>query len=150
MKENSQEIKQENKLTKKEQVFCEYYCNFGCSGVDAIYQAGYKPKSRSTAYSMASENLRKPKILTRIQEIYKDFKFTNEEVMHEHWYLIKQHHDLSSKAKAIDMFYKKNGMYTPEIQKIVNKRPYEEYTDEELDKEIEKNMAKLYPDRLGK
>lgn len=100
-----------NHLTDKEKSFCEHYCNLGYTAVEAIYASGYKPKNRNTAYSMASENLRKPKIRTYISEIYRNFKFVDEEVMHELWYLIKQHHDLPSKARAIDIYFKKRGGY---------------------------------------
>lgn len=129
------------KLTKKERAFCECYCNYGCSGIEAIYEAGYKPKNKKTAYSMASENLRKPKILARIKELYKEHSFSEEEVMHEHWFLIRQHSDLSNKAKAIDMYYKKNGMYKIEPQPIEQHRPYADYSDEELEAAVQKLVS---------
>lgn len=109
------------KLSEKEKKFCEIYCQFGVSGVEAIYEAGYSPKDKKTAYSMASENLRKPKILAYIEQLYKEYKFTDEDVMREHLYLIKQHYDLSSKARAIDMYYKKRGFYSQES--VENREP---------------------------
>ena len=121
-------------LSKKEKAFCEFYCNYGFSGVEAIYEAGYKPKDRKTAYAMSTENLRKPKILGYINEIYKNFQFSNEEVMHEHWYLIKQHHDLASKARGIDLFYRENS------SQIVIARKYDNLSDAELDVEMEKAL----------
>lgn len=137
-----------NQLTNKERAFCEYYCNLGCTAVEAIYEAGFKPKDRKTAYSMGSEYLRKPKILAYINQIFKNFQFSDEEIMHEHWYLIKQHRDLPSKARAIDMYYKKNGMYIQEKPVIPEHRPYEEYSDEELDQMLREGYKKLFPDGL--
>ena len=100
------------KLTEKEKRFCEIYCQFGVSGIEAVTQAGYKATSKNTAYSIASENLRKPKIMAYIDSLYKEYKFTDEDVMREHLFLIKQHQNLPSKARAIDMYYKKKGLYS--------------------------------------
>lgn len=103
-------------LTEKEKKFCEIYSRFGVSGIEAVIQAGYKVSTKNTAYNIASENLRKPKIMAYINTLYKEYKFTDEDVMREHLYLIKQHHDMSSKARGIDMYYKKKGLYSPEKQ----------------------------------
>ena len=119
-------------LTQKEKAFCELYSNYGVSGADAIYDAGYKPKNRQTAYAMASENLRKPKFLAYIKQLYSEHSFSAEEVMREHLYLIRQHHDLSTKARAIDMYYKKNGMYMGDGLTVEKSRLYEDYSDAEL------------------
>lgn len=109
------------KLTEKEKAFCEIYANFGVSGIEAAKLAGYKANNANTFYSIASENLRKPKIMDYIAELYKEFKFTDEEVMREHLYLLKQHSSLSSKARAIDMYYKKRGLYSPDTLEKQNK-----------------------------
>lgn len=130
------------RLTEKEKKFCEVYTQFGISGADAVYQAGYKPERLDTAYSIASENLRKPKILAYIRSLYKEFKFTDEDVFREHLYLIRQHHDLSSKARAIDMYYKKKGAYNPEKHEVTTNGKYDNYTDEELQAEITRKLAK--------
>lgn len=140
-------------LTEREKKFCEVYCNFGESGADAVYAAGYQPTKIGTAYSIASENLRKPKILAYISSLYKDFKFSDEEVFREHLYLIRQHYDLPSKARAIDMYYKKTGVYKEEKQEAPRQTPYEDMTDEELQACIDayqvqylrKNRLKVVP-----
>lgn len=131
------------KLTEKEKKFCEIYSQFGVSGAEAVQQAGYGVTTRNTAYNIASENLTKPKILAYINTLYKEYKFTDEEVMREHRYLIKQHHDLSSKARAIDMYYKKNGAYSPEKQDITTHRPFAECSDEELEEMIKSRLAAM-------
>lgn len=105
-------------LTEKEKKFCEIYCLYGVKGVDAVTQAGYRVSSKNTAYNIASENLRKPKIMAYIKSLYKEHNFTDEDVMREHLFLINQNHDLPSKARAIDMYYKKKGLYSPEKQDI--------------------------------
>jgi len=102
------------RLTEKEKSFCEIYCQFGVSGIEAVREAGYKATTNNTAYSIASENLRKPKIMAYIDSLYKEYKFTDEDVMREHLFLIKQHQSLSNKARAIDMYYKKKGLYSPD------------------------------------
>lgn len=54
------------KLTKREKIFCEEYVgNFG-NGYKAAIAAGYSQRS---AYSIASENLTKPKIQAYIKEL---------------------------------------------------------------------------------
>lgn len=136
-KNNGVKTNENEKLTEKEKAFCEYYCNFGCSGVDAIYEAGYKPKTKKTAYSMASENLRKPKILAYIRELYKDNSFVDEEVMREHLFLIKQHADLSTKARAIDMYYRKKGYYKDNAEQINPQMRYEDMSYEELQAKVD-------------
>lgn len=134
-------------LTEKEKKFCEIYCQYGVSGIDAVLQAGYDVNSKNTAYSIASENLRKPKIIAYIEELYKEFRFTDEDVMREHLYLIKQHHDMSCKARAIDMYYKKKGLYSPEVQEnttvVVTK--YADMSDEELEKQLEERIERIRP-----
>jgi len=136
------------RLTEREKKFCEIYCQFGVSGIDAVYQAEYKPEKANTAYSIASENLRQPKILAYIDSLYREFKFTDEEVMREHWYLIKQHHDLPSKARAIDLYYKKNGAYSQGKQETPAPRPYDEWSDEELQAGVDE-LWKKYQKRKG-
>src|SRR5437868_1419916 len=52
------EAKKEIKLTLKQQLFCDWYLKLA-NGTQAAIKAGY---SEDTAYSIASENLRKPEI----------------------------------------------------------------------------------------
>ncbi|KKS62589.1 MAG: hypothetical protein UV28_C0008G0009 [Candidatus Collierbacteria bacterium GW2011_GWE2_42_48] len=135
-------------LTEKEKRFCEVYCQSGVSGIDAIFEAGYLPKKRSTAYSIASENLRKPKILAYIKHLYSEHSFTDEDIMREHLYLIRQHHDLSAKARGIDMYYKKNGYYSAgSIEKnsttTVVVTQYSEMSDEQLEERYRALKRKL-------
>lgn len=64
-------------LTDKEEAFCrEYVTSF--VGARAAIDAGY---SKKTAYVIASENLRKPKIRARIEELLKEKVMSREEVL---------------------------------------------------------------------
>lgn len=54
------------KLTPKQERFCYEYLANGFNATQAALTAGY---SRKTAYSMGSENLKKPEIKARIQEM---------------------------------------------------------------------------------
>lgn len=98
-------------LSKKEKAFCQIYTQWGVTGVEAVYKAGYNPKNRNTAYSISSENLRKPKILEYIKKLYSEHQLTDADILREHRFLLQQQGNFAAKAKAIDMFYKKSGHY---------------------------------------
>lgn len=55
------------RLTQKQEMFCVKYFELG-NATEAAVQAGYSPK---TAYSIGNENLKKPEIRARIQELRK-------------------------------------------------------------------------------
>jgi len=127
------------KLTEKEKAFCELYACYGVSGVEAAKYAGYEVSKPTTLYSIASENLRKPKILAYIAKLYNEHNFSDDEVMREHMFLIRQHANLNAKAKAIDMYYRKKRFYDDEKHEtpttvIVNK--YASLTDQEIEKYV--------------
>ncbi len=134
-------------LTQREKAFCELYSSYGVSGADAVLEAGYKPKNRQTAYVIASENLRKPKILAYIKQLYTEYNFSDEEIMREHLFLIKQHADLSTKARAIDMYYKKKGYYKEPEQISPSYRSYEDMTDEEVQAKLDEYFERELKER---
>ncbi len=101
-------------LELKQKLFCDYYLQFHARGIDAIYEAGYKPKNVKVAAVMAAENLMKPSIFNYIQMKYEEYGFNDEDIFKQHLFLINQDGDLSSKAKGVDMYYKKKGVYAPE------------------------------------
>lgn len=101
-------------LNRREKAFCDSYLKFGAKGVDAVYEAGYNPKNVRVAYAIASENLSKPKMFNYINSKYEEYGFNDDDVLKEHLFLIKQDGDLASKAKGVDMYYKKKGIYAPE------------------------------------
>lgn len=55
----------ENKLTRKEELFCQFYV-IAFNGADAARRAGYSEK---TARNIASEYLTKPHIKARVDEL---------------------------------------------------------------------------------
>lgn len=101
-------------MTEKEKAFCDAYLRFGAKGIDAVYEAGYDVKNVSVASAIAYENLKKPQIFNYINLKYEEYGFNDDDVDKEHLFLLKQDGDLGSKAKAIDMYYKKRGTYAPE------------------------------------
>ena len=128
--------KKEYVLTLKEKLFCHKYLEFKGSGIDAIYEAGYKPKNAKIAASMAYENLVKPDISAYITIKLEEYGFNDENVEKQHLYLINQFGDLHAKRGAIDMFYKRFGKYAP--QKIKFMDDHEDLDDDEIEKEINK------------
>jgi len=55
-----------SKLTRKQDIFCKYYVANGFNATQAALKAGYK---KNTAYASGSENLRKPQIKEKIDEL---------------------------------------------------------------------------------
>jgi len=64
-------------LTDREEAFCLCYVT-SFIGARAAIDAGY---SKKTAYAIASENLRKPEIRDRIEELLKEKVMSREEVL---------------------------------------------------------------------
>ena len=106
------------KLTYKQKIFCEYYIETYGNGTEAVIKAGYKLSKKGTinknlAKSIASENLTKPDIRKYIDELLEVSGFNDDSVKLQHLNLISQSDNLSVKAKAIDMYYKLAGKYSP-------------------------------------
>lgn len=105
-------------MTMKEKLFCDAYLDFKGDGVDAIFEAGYECSNAKVAAAMAWENLRKPNLIAYINSKLEEFGFNDDEAYKQHLFLLNQHSDLKSKAKAIDMYYKIKGTYAPEKKDI--------------------------------
>ena len=124
----------EYELTLQEKLFCEKYLEFKGSGVDAIYEAGYKPKNRMVAYAMGSEMLRKEHISAYINVLLTEYGYTDDNVTKQHLFLINQFGDLTAKARGVDMFHKIKGNYAAQKFKIIDENA--DLTDEEIAREI--------------
>ncbi|MCG2689353.1 terminase small subunit [Candidatus Parcubacteria bacterium] len=117
MKNKQAKLKADNKLTLKQQLFCDYYLEGYGNATEAVIKAGYNVSKkdgtpdRILAKSIASENLTKPYIYGYIQKKLEGFGFNDTTIMKQHLFLINQFADLSVKTKAIDMYYKKTGAY---------------------------------------
>lgn len=107
-------------LTLKERLFCDAYLDFKGDGVQAIFEAGYDVKNAKVAAAMAWENLRKPNLMAYINSKLEEAGFNDDEAYKQHLFLLNQHSDLKSKAKAIDMYYRLKGTYAPEKKVNLN------------------------------
>lgn len=117
------------KITYKQRLFCEYYLEFSGNKINALVEAGYdvyikdrhgNPTDKinySLAKVMASENLTKPSLCSYIALKLEEYGFTDENVEKHHLFLINQFDDLSSKAKGIDMYYKRKNLYPNPLRK---------------------------------
>ena len=109
-----------DKLTLKQKRFCDYYIKGPGNATEAVIKAGYNVSkkigkaNRLLARNIASENLAKPGIIEYIRKKLEAVDLNNENVMKQHAFLINQFLDLSVKAKAIDLYYKKTGAYAGE------------------------------------
>lgn len=101
-------------MTLKEKLFCEFYLEFKGDGVDAIKEAGYDVKNNLVAASMAYENLRKPHLMVYINSLMEEYGFNDDNVEKQHMFLLQQHADLKTKAKAVEMYYKLRGKFPKE------------------------------------
>ncbi|MBI4091857.1 MAG: terminase small subunit [Candidatus Levybacteria bacterium] len=132
-----------DKLTLKQKLFCDYYLESHRNATDAVIKAGYnvskkhgKP-DRMLARNIASENLAKPGIKNYIREKLETHELSIENVMRQHSFLINQFDDLSVKAKAIDMYYKKIGAYASDKN--------DEKKNDNLDSFMDR-LANMFPD----
>lgn len=108
------------RMTIKERLFCDAYLEFKGDGVDAVFEAGYKAKNALVAAAIAHENLRKPNLIAYINSKLEEAGFNDDEVYKQHLFLLNQHSDFKSKAKAIEMYYKLKGSFAPEKSVNVN------------------------------
>jgi hypothetical protein len=131
----------EYSMTFQQKKFCEAYLSFKANGVDAIFKAGYTPKNRLIASSMASDLLRQPNIFNYINSKFEEFGLNDDNVYKQHLFILNQNENLRVKQGAIDMMYKIRDKYAGEKIRVVNQ--FDNMTDEELDQTIEELEAKV-------
>jgi phage terminase small subunit len=130
------------KLTLKQKLFCEAYIETLGNATEAVIRAGYDVKSknghlnRTTAKSIASENLTKPYICDYIKSLLDKSGLNNQNVGIQLNFLINQLTDLSVKARAIEIYYKTTGAYAPEKLEIKNQPLFSEDQMYRIAKEI--------------
>jgi len=130
--------KSKDKLTLKQRRFCDYYLECFGNATQAVIKAGYNiskkngTPDRNLAKSIASENLTKPDIVKYLQKGLEATGFNDKAIMKQHLFLINQFSNLSIKAKAIDMYYKKAGAYVPEKPISEAERRKFEISDDQL------------------
>jgi len=93
------------KLTPKQELFCLLYITYRGNGVRAYSEAYNMPiidkRSYSSCASAASQNLKKLYIIDKLSELKKKMVVTEEDVIAEHDFLIKQDVDYKAKIAAI-------------------------------------------------
>jgi phage terminase small subunit len=127
--------KNEIELTEKQKAFCRYYV-FDWNGTQSAIKAGYSEK---TAYSIASENLRKPEIQAYIKKLcsndeeytgiskrliiaeHKKIALSSMSNIHDTWITRKEFETLTDIQKdciqEIDTKIKTEYEYNPETEK---------------------------------
>ena len=111
-------------LTLQQKLFCERFCEFSMNGIDAIIEAGYNVtgKNGNTDYKAAAhlshENLLKPNINAYITVLFERYGLNDDKVDKQLLALINQNAELSSKARGLDMYYKKTSGYAPEKHEL--------------------------------
>lgn len=133
-------------LTLKEKLFCDSYLDFKGNGVQAVFEAGYECKNAIVAAAIAHENLRKPHLIAYVNSKLEEFGFNDDEAYKQHLYLMNQHADLKSKAKAIDMYYKLKGSYAPEKKDLTTQG--EKIASADLDELATKMSEKLKEQKI--
>ena len=115
------------RLTKKEKGFVKAIVK-GSNGVEAAL-ANYDTESYSTAGVIASENLKKPKIVNAIEEalpdelldtVHREGLFASKPFFNDNGELIAEEADFNVRAKYLDMAYKRKGSYAPDKTVNVN------------------------------
>lgn len=130
-------------MSVKERLFADYYLTFKGDGIQAVYEAGYNPKNSLVASAISYQNLRKPHILAYVNSKLEEYGFNDENVTRQHLFLLNQHADLKTKAKAIDMHYKLKGSYAPEKSQSINLDVKIDATDPKA-----KALAEEYEEKL--
>ena len=70
------------KLTQRQEQFCRYYLGESkFNGTDAAKRAGYKAKSDHVFQVIATENLSKPVILARLDQLLAENGYTNQAII---------------------------------------------------------------------
>lgn len=104
------------KLTNKQSAFCEEYL-IDLNGTQAAIRAGY---SKHTAYSIGQENLNKPELASRIQEMMdkrsKSTEITAENVLkHIAKHAYNEDHHANTNLKALEMLSKNLSLFQNEV-----------------------------------
>ena len=81
--------------------------------------------------------LTKVNIFTYINLKLEEFGFSDDSVDKQHLFLLNQHTDLKTKAKAIDMFYKLRGRYAPDKGEVKVVEEFSNYSTAVLKKAFE-------------
>lgn len=133
-----------HKLTPQQELFCQLYASdreFFGNGVQSYIEAycvsTSKPGWYATAKAGACENLTKPYILERINEIFEAHGLNDQFVDKQLEKLIVQDADFKVKMSAISEYNKLKARITQKIEQtsvVSQSNPFENLTEEELRK----------------
>lgn len=116
------------RLTRKEKKFVNAIATGNISGTEAALQA-YDTDDYMTAASIASENLKKPKIISALEEalpdellaeIHKEGLFATKPIYNNKGVLVAEDADFNARHKYLDSAYKLKGKYAAEKHVNVN------------------------------
>jgi phage terminase small subunit len=138
-----EELKPKDKLTVKQELFCQYYVSNGFNAAQACRSAGYSEK---TSASQGSRMLTDPKIQKFIDEyrleVNSQIDISKETLLEKLNQMVLESPE-GIKLKAIDMINKMLGHYAPEKQEVTHSKYSEiedaaqNMTDDELEKILE-------------
>ena len=115
-------------LTPKQENFIEAYIDNGGNGTAAALEA-YNTTDTNTAAVIASENLRKPKIVSALEEalpdhllaqVHKEGLMATRPIYDKEGKLVGEDADFNARHKYLDSAYKIKGLYAPEKKLNVN------------------------------
>ncbi len=128
-----------DKLTPKQEQFCREYL-IDLNATQACIRAGYSPK---TAKQMGTENLSKPAIQAYLAEIndvrFERVKMDADAVLLEAsdaFNVLKTQGDYKTAKGYLELIAKHRDVGALREHRVVETRPYEDLTDEELDRQL--------------
>lgn len=126
------------KLSIKQKLFCDHYLTMRLNAAESVIEAGYDVKNKNgvpnlnLARSIGSENLSKPNIAAYINRELDLVNLDEHSLKREHAKIILQDYDLPTKARGIDMHYKKFGLYAESRTNITVNSKLNNLTNQEL------------------
>lgn len=127
-------------LTWKQERFCRHYVKTG-NGTQSAIKAGYSPK---TAYAIASENLRKPEVADRIDQI-RAMALDTEEITPQ-WIAKALIHELNNgenegaRIRALELLGKWRAMFTEK---------HEDVTQRATDTDLVVTLRNMFGDEIA-
>ncbi len=125
------------RLTNKMRAFTKEYIKNGFNGTQAALKT-YDTMDYNTAHSIAAENIQKPAIKQRIDEVLNE-GIEDTEIRDTHKRNLLQDTNIPASNQALDMLYKIKGAYAPEKRISLNGTLTAEQIDNRI-KEIQNEL----------
>lgn len=107
------------KADLKYEAFANSYIKNGFNGTKTAKEL-YNPKDDNSAATIASDNLRKPKVQEKIKEAMEKAGLTHDFIAEATKRNIKQSKNYGASNSAIDIYHKLEGNYAPERRANLN------------------------------